>query len=286
MNPKATIKSTLSWQDKATFTLKITIPAARIKKVRQQAIKELAKAASVPGFRKGKAPAELIEKKINEEQLFQKILEKILPEAYLESIKQHKLTPIIEPKITLEKVKQGEDWVIKAVACQYPQVNLNNYKEAVRKLNAAKKIWTPGKEEKPEEKAKNSEEQLQKIIELLLKKIKVEIPQIMIEKEVEDKLISLVDQLQKTGLTLDQYLVRTGKSLEAIKEEYKKQAEEKWSLEFILTKIADQEKIQVSDNEIKAVLEKQQPQGTQQINPYLLAQLLRRQKTLEYLMAL
>jgi trigger factor len=286
MNSKTAIKSTLSWQDKATFVLKITIPVQKIKKARQEAVKELAKAASMPGFRKGKAPAELIEKKVNQDQLFQKILEKIVPEAYLESIKQHGLTPIIEPKITLEKVKEGEAWIIKAVACQYPEVNLDNYKEAVRKLNAGKKIWTPGKEKKLEEETKSNEEQLQKIIELLLKKIKVKVPQIIIEKEVEDKLISLVDQLQKTGLTLEQYLARTGKSLEAAKEEYKKQAEEKWSLEFILTKIADQEKIQVSDNEIKAVLEKQQSQSAQQINPYLLAQLLRRQKTLEYLMAL
>lgn len=276
---KKPTEATLSWQDEATFELKIRIPADKIKEAYKKALEEVAKTKKINGFRRGKAPLKLVEEKTDKNTLWQKVVEKIVPEAYLEAIKQHKLNPIVEPKITLEKAEMGKDWLIKAVSCQTPKVDLNNYKEEIKKLNAKDKIWTPENAVKKTREKEDQEERLQKILQILLKKTRVKIPQLLLEKETEERLISLIDQLQKAGITLEQFLARTGRTIEQLKQEYKKQAEERWKLEFVLAKIAEEERIQVSQEEIQNTVRKQ----PQQTNPYLLAQLLRRQKTLEYL---
>ena len=98
-----------------------------------------------------------------------------------------------------------------------------------------------------------------------------------------------MDEVKRLGLTLDQYLASTGRNTEALRTEYAKKAENDIKLEFLLQKIADDEKITVEETEIdeaigqaKTEAEKQNLQN----NRYLLASIIRQQKTLDFLRSL
>jgi len=284
-----TSSATLSWQDESTFELTITIPLKEIKASYQKSLEEIAKQAQLSGFRPGKAPKELVEKQVGKETIYKKAIETIIPDAYQEALKKNNLRPILEPKITLVSAEEDKDWVFKASSCQMPKVELGNYKEEVHKAIPQAKIWTPEKgtkEPSEQDKEKEKQERFEQIIKKLIEVAKVGISPLLIDAESSKKLVSLIDQLQKAGLSIDQYASTKGMSVESLREEYRKQAEMELKLEFILQQIADEEGIKVEEKELNQIVEnakKQSADKGKSLNIYLVAQILRRQKTIDYL---
>jgi len=281
-------KFALSWPEKATFELTITIPKEEIKKEYQQALKAVATSVSLPGFRKGKAPLSVVEEKVGKQTILGELVKRLIPRLYQEALTVHHLHPILDPKVQLISTQEGKDWVVKITSCVMPEIKLGNYKEEIKKINAKAKIWTPEKGEKqpsPEQQQQEKEARLQTILQKLMETVPVQIPSLLIETEVQKKLVQLIDQLQKAGLTIEQYLQTKGQTMEEFKGELARQIGQEWKLEFILTQIAEKEKITVDKEELEAYLKREKEQ-TAGVNPYLLAQLLRRQKTIEYLLNL
>jgi len=276
-----------------TIKLIVTIPKTRIKEVSGQMLAQSAKEIEVPGFRKGKAPQKIAEKKIDQEKLAQRVINQIIPEVYQEVLKKENLKPIINPKIKLISTKKGEDWQIEIQLCEAPVVNLTGYQDKIKKENAGGKIWTPDKgtpaKQNKDQNSKDKDEQIQKIIEILIKTVELEIPALLLEDELNRRLAALVNKTESLGMTLEQYLASTNQSVEKIREGYKKSGEEFWKIELILNKIADEEKIAVDQAEIEKLIqaikdEKEKKAMTSQ--KYLVAQMLRRQKTIDFLLGL
>ncbi len=65
----------------------------------------------------------------------------------------------------------------------------------------------------------------------------------------------LLERIEKLGLTLDAYLASIGKTSESIRTEYEKQAKDALSLDFILDKIALEEKVTVDEKQADAAIE-------------------------------
>lgn len=78
--------------------LKIEVPAEAIESEIKRGLNEAQKRARIPGFRPGKAPMHLIEKKFGKE-IEADVLEKIIPEYYLEAIKEADITPVSRPVV-------------------------------------------------------------------------------------------------------------------------------------------------------------------------------------------
>lgn len=261
--------------------LKITIPWNTVKKTWDIVVVEMVKNSNLPGFRKGKAPKKLVEEKLDKAKIKEEVLRHLLPQAYTEAIKEHSLRPIMDPRIHLEgELAQGEDWQFHAVTCEAPEVNLNGYKEAVQKITAKSKIIVPGKQSEPVK--------LEDIIKAILEAVKVAVPQVLIEREADRLLSQLLDEIKRLGMTLDQYLSSSGKTAETLRAEYSHKAQNDLKLEFVLQKIAESEKITVEDSEIQKTIENAKPEEKQSLsaNRYLLASILRQQKTLDFLKAL
>jgi len=278
----------LTWQPKKTFEILAMVPWDEIEKGRKAALEEAGEKIEVKGFRKGKAPENLVKEEVGQERLLEMTLQKILPDYYQKAVSQLGLRPILTPKIKLASAKENEPWQIMFISCEEPEVNLGNYKEELGKVKAVEKIWVPGKddEKKEEKKEETKEEKIDRVIEWLIKNIKVEASDQLIEEEISRKLAGLLEQTQKLGITIDQYLASVNKTVDQIKEEYRHLVEENLSLEFILGKIADAEKIEVKAEEIQKIIdnakneEEKKAMGEQK---YLMASLLRRQKTLDFL---
>lgn len=78
--------------------LKIEIPAEAIESEIKKGLNEAQKRARIPGFRPGKAPMYLIEKKFGKE-IEADVMEKIIPEYYLKAIKEAGITPVSRPAV-------------------------------------------------------------------------------------------------------------------------------------------------------------------------------------------
>lgn len=237
-----------------TIELTITIPRKRVSKLYDQAVQRLTKAAEVKGFRKGKAPKKLVEEGLNKSKIYEEVLKELVPQVYVEAVKEHKLTPIVNPKIQVISAEKDKDWQILALTCELPKVKLDDYKGAVRKALAAEKIWTPGKEEDKEKKQEKEENRLRKVFEVLLETVKLKVPAMLIEDEINRMLSRLLEQTNRLGLTVEQYLSSVGKTSEQLRAEYRKTAEEQIKLELILSTIAEEQGIKIKDSEVEAMI--------------------------------
>lgn len=293
--PKKKFKPTtkLTWLPKKTFELEFTIPWEKAKKTYEKVLKEIASKTTIKGFRKGKAPIELVEKTLDKQKLYEQVIKKLLLETYQAVIKHHHLAPIISPKIQIISLKEGEDWKFKATACEAPEVKLDNYEQIVKGELAKIKIWTPdkGKPEKEEDKKQSYDQKLKTVTKALLENIKTEVSDILIEDEVNRMLSRLLDQVNNLNMTIDQYLASKGITSEQLREDYKKQAKETLKLEFILQKIVADRKIKVEKEEIDKMIqavpnEKLRQKLNTPLQRAYIASILAKRKVLDYLTSL
>ncbi len=276
-------KTQIEKQPDGTIKITITLPNGSIEAAHNAVIDDLAKQANVAGFRKGKAPKEMAATQLNPEHIREEVLKRLLPQAYIEAVQEHKLNPIMNPKMHIEKIEDGKDWVFYALTCEMPVITLGSYKDHVKKLTAKSKIIIPGKEEE------NKKPTLDEIMKAVLTDAKVQIPAVLVEQEADRLLSQLLNDIKRLGLSLDQYLGSTNRQPEDLRTEYAKRAEEDIKLEFVLQKIAELEKITVDDKEIEDAIQKAKDPAEKQnleSNKYLLAGILRQQKTLDLLMNL
>ena len=286
--------SALQKQTDGTINLTITIPSSEVKKTWDKRVDEAVNNAQLKGFRKGKAPRELVEKNLDREKIREEVLRELLPKYYVQAVNENQLKPIMNPKIHVEKLEDRETlseakgWQFIAQTCEAPQIQLNDYKKGVSSVTAKSKIIVPGKEK--------VEPKLDEIVKALLESVSITIPQILIEAEVDRLLSQSLDEIKKLGLTLEQYLSSTSRTAESLREEYRKKAENDIKFEFAMQKIAEVEKITVEEKEIEEAIQKAKPKAGQPLaekdekerkilenNRYLLASILRQQKTLDFL---
>ncbi|HYK09088.1 MAG TPA: trigger factor [Candidatus Eisenbacteria bacterium] len=275
------MKSILAKAQDGTLTLTIPLSLEEIKAAREEAIQHAIEEMELPGFRKGKAPRKVVEEKLDPLNLKEDILRHLLPRAYSEAVLEHKLRPIMSPKINVSKLDDGKEWEFIATTCEMPEVTLKDYKAAVKDVTAKSKIVVPGKEQK--------EISFDEIMQAVMGKATVVIPSILVESEVDRLLSQMLDEVKTLGLTLDQYLASTHKTVEEVKKDYAARATNDITVEFVLQKIADEEKITVSEKEIEeAITKAPTPAEKENLekNKYLLAAILRQQKTFDYLKSL
>ncbi|OGG06316.1 hypothetical protein A2872_01135 [Candidatus Gottesmanbacteria bacterium RIFCSPHIGHO2_01_FULL_42_12] len=269
----------------SSITLTLTVPWSDVKKVYDQIIDLALTEIEIEGFRKGMAPRELALKKIDTGKVYGEVVNQILPKAYADEVKKQNLTPIVSPKVQIVTAEENKDWVFKAMTAQKPDVDLGDYKAQIK----TGKIWTPGSAKAtPDEQgdAESKSKRINDIITKLLEVAKLNIPHMLIDDEADRLLAMLIDDIRAAGLTFEQYLQSKGLNADQIKAQYHSQAETTLKLEFILGEIAQTENISVTQEEIDAVIAKEKDEKSKdnlKKQSYLLASVLRREKTLTYL---
>ncbi len=273
-----THKEGLNRKADGTLELTVIVPWSDARKAQDQVENELIKNVKVAGFRPGQAPKNVAKAKLNMELVREEMLKKVIGHAYNEAIKKNNLNPILSPQIHIEVFTDGTDIVFTASTCEEPEVKLNNYKEAVKKVSSNSKIVVPGKEEKKTD--------LDEILTAAIGEADIKIPQILVESETSRLLSQLLDELKKLGLTLDQYLNSKNLDGDKLRDEYKEKAKRDLELEFFLRKVADEEKVTVEKEDIEKALNSiENPKEREEImkNPYLVASIIRQQKTVTFL---
>lgn len=108
--------------------LTIEVEAEKVNKGLDAAFNKVVKQINVPGFRKGKMPRPMFEKRFGVESLYQDALDFILPDAYADAVEEAAIDPVDRPEIDVEKMEKGETLVFKATVTVKPEVKLGEYK--------------------------------------------------------------------------------------------------------------------------------------------------------------
>lgn len=278
-------KSVMAKEDDGTIQITLTIPQAEVKKNEQDVLVELAKSVEIPGFRRGHAPLEQVKSSVSAQTILEKILSKVLPQAFQEAVKEHGIHPILTPRFEL--INTGaDDWQVRAITCEAPKVELGDYKKEIEGARRASTLWTPdkGDPKKGMEPTQADKENL--VIETLLNSSKVIIPKPLIEEEVNHRLSELVEQTQKLGLTVEQYLSSSGKTAEGIRGEYRKLAQNQITLMLILSRIAEAEGIEIPDSEIERAAGQQKEKAMSASQKEVIRAILRRRNALDKLVSI
>ncbi|MBI2196874.1 trigger factor [Candidatus Daviesbacteria bacterium] len=102
------------------------------------------------------------------------------------------------------------------------------------------------------------------ILQEVEKMTTVELPEILIQDELNRMLVSLQRRVADMGLLLEDYLKSQGKTLEQIKSEWRVQAEKNVRMELGLAEVARMENVTISDNELQAEVDKIQDNKVKQ----------------------
>ncbi|MEG1002534.1 trigger factor [Clostridium sp.] len=89
------------------------------------------------------------------------------------------------------------------------------------------------------------------LITAVIENSKMDIPAIMVEKEIDTMVKDLENRLQQQGLSLEQYMQFTGNTEEKMRSYMKENADKKVKADLVLEAIAKNEKIEATDEEIK-----------------------------------
>jgi len=284
----------LSKKPKNTTEIIIDIPKEDVAVEYKKSFAALLSDLTVEGFRKGKVPAEIGEKYLKKESVFSHLIQSLVSKIYEEIVKKESLKPIIQPKLELIKAKENEDWQIKATVAEKPVIDLSSYKKIVEKAKGTAKtaeIWTPGKEPAQTEESKEKQKHavLNAVLDGLLKELVIEIPDMILEVELENRLTQLIDDVRKVGLSTEAYLKSKNITLDDLKKRYLKEIEDTYKLEFLLGDISEKEGIKVEKEDMEklfASIRTEEERKQAEKNAYFYASIVRKQKVLDYITSL
>jgi len=291
-----------------------------------KALKKIGENIELKGFRKGKAPENVLLSTIPEIKILEEMAEMALSEHYPKIIEDEKIDVISRPEISITKLARKNPLEFKIKTSVLPEIKLPEYKDIAKKIisgitekekdttvtdkemedtimdirkSRAPKVHIAEGAEKCDHEHKEGEEcghehdikevelpelndefvqalgpfkdvedfktklkeniklekdnQLKektrlKIVEKVIEDSKMDLPQILVEAELDKILYRMESDITAMGLKFEDYLKHLNKTVEDIRKEFTKDAEKKAKLGLVLNEISKTEKI-VADKE-------------------------------------
>ena len=108
--------------------LDVAVPGDEVQRRMERAIRQLGRDVRVPGFRPGKAPAEVIVQRVGREAVVQEMLKGSLGEWYSEAVAETGVMPIDDPELDLDGVPDEGDLTFKATVQVRPKATLGEWR--------------------------------------------------------------------------------------------------------------------------------------------------------------
>lgn len=115
-------------ENKNEVKLSFTIEAAKFDEAMKKVYVKTAKYFTIPGFRKGKAPMQMVEKHYGSEIFYEDTFNELVPEIYDETIRENNIAAVSRPNIDITQIGKGQDLIFTAVVQTKPEVKLGKYK--------------------------------------------------------------------------------------------------------------------------------------------------------------
>ncbi len=114
--------------EKNMAKLTIGVPAEELEKAIDNAYRKNRKKISVPGFRKGKVPRQMIEKMYGKEIFYEDAINELIPGAYEKALEECEEEIVSSPKIDVEQIEAGKPFIFTAEVALKPEVRIGKYK--------------------------------------------------------------------------------------------------------------------------------------------------------------
>lgn len=121
------MKSELLSQEKNVVRLKVTVPVEDVTKAYDKTVRKVASQVNIPGFRKGKAPRNILEARFGVAALRAEAMEELLPGLMEQLIEEYELEPIQEPKVDFDRFEADSDVEMTVTFVNQPEVTLPDF---------------------------------------------------------------------------------------------------------------------------------------------------------------
>ena len=117
--------------EKNTAKLTIEVPAEKFEEAVQHSYNKNKGKFNIPGFRKGKAPFNMIKKMYGVGVFYEDAVDEVIDASYPDAAKESGLEIVSRPSISIEEIEEGKAFVYTAVVAVKPEVTLGEYKGVV-----------------------------------------------------------------------------------------------------------------------------------------------------------
>ena len=114
--------------EKNVVKFEVTIGADKFAEAVKKSYAKNAKKFNVPGFRKGKAPMNIIKKYYGVEALYEDAINFCCDDTYPKALDDNNITPVDYPQIDVVQIEEGKDFIYTATVVVKPEVELGEYK--------------------------------------------------------------------------------------------------------------------------------------------------------------
>ena len=114
--------------EKNMAKLTIEVSAAEFEKALEDAFLKNKNKISVPGFRKGKVPRQMVEKMYGPEIFYEDAANALIPDAYSKAIDECEEDIVSSPEIDVTQIEKGKSFIFTATVALKPEVKLGKYK--------------------------------------------------------------------------------------------------------------------------------------------------------------
>ncbi len=293
---------------KSVVEVQINVPWADLEPKWNETLAKLSADVELPGFRKGTAPAPMVEQNLGQ-KLQDEVFKVAMPQFLIEALKGTDVVPIDYPKYEVVNFARGQALQFRAMVTNRPAVTVGDYKtikagkpaikavtdedinkviddlfkrwqaragatastapangqtaapddtfaKAMGALNMADLKTKIQKDMEDNAKYNNELDFEEAILQEVEKITTVELPDVLIDDELNRMLVSLQRRVADMGLLLEDYLKGQGKTLEQLKAEWKIQAEKNVRMELGLAEIARMENVNISDQDLQTEIDK------------------------------
>jgi trigger factor len=121
------VKSDVETLSPTRVKLTVEVPFEELKPSLDAAYGRIAQSVNVPGFRKGKVPARIIEQRFGRGAVLEEAINDAVPRAYDEAIRTHGIVPLAQPELDVDEIKDGESLQFTAEVDVRPEFDLPDY---------------------------------------------------------------------------------------------------------------------------------------------------------------
>ena len=219
-----------------------------------RAVLDLGQNLEVGGFRKGKAPKEIIEKEISSKKIMEEAAEICVRENYLKVIMENKIEPLGSPEIKITKMAKGNPLEFSCKFSVFPEINLPDYKKIASETKKKEVAVTDDeiKKLKAEKERVAKERTRQEILEKIAEKIDVILPEVLVESEQRRMIENLKQQApQMLRISFEDYLVKIGKTEKELLDSFSPEAQKRVKISLALREMEKRENIEAPDDEVE-----------------------------------
>jgi FKBP-type peptidyl-prolyl cis-trans isomerase (trigger factor) len=232
-----------------------TIENSKVAASYENIVEKIINESEIKGFRKGKAPKEVVIEKMDISKVEGEVISDLLKTYYPQILKEKAIFPYSNPKLDVKEFELDKDFVFEAIVATKPEVKVGDYKKIIKKLlEEKKKVLKKENEDKAKEGQEvtitNTELTAEEIVNAISAESKVDLSELMINEETDRLLERFINQIKQLNLNVDSLLNAQNKTYDDLLQDHKKIAENNIKSEFILNEIIKDQKFEASEEEI------------------------------------